>query len=170
MVTLIVLKSTLGPGFFCLLDQGYVAKTTKDPNTKAYIYFNVSFDSVKRKTEFQWYWLTPFFSYGRTKSAFLICETWAIRMQPPSCPLQFTFWKGRWKREICWAILQTSMRMWPSSSLPWKSDAILNEIYGRGSCLFLLPIVPRGFFIFRLLYFYTQRESLRRRQVGTGNS
>ena len=41
----------------------------------------------------------------------------------------------------------------PSSSLPRKSGAILNALYGRGFHLFPLPIVPRALSIFRLLLF-----------------
>ena len=41
----------------------------------------------------------------------------------------------------------------PSSSLPRKSGAILNALYGRDFRLFPLPIVPRALSIFRLLLF-----------------
>ena len=54
----------------------------------------------------------------------------------------------------------------PSSSLPRKSGAILNALYGRGSRLFPLPIVPARFLFFDYCYFYwdTQREPRRRRE------
>ena len=54
----------------------------------------------------------------------------------------------------------------PSSSLPRKSGAILNALYGRSSCLFPLPTVPACFLIFDYCYFYwdTQREPRRRRE------
>ena len=56
--------------------------------------------------------------------------------------------------------------MRPCSSLPRKSGAVLNalHVYGRGSRLFPLPLVPRMLSIFPLLLFYwdTQREPLRK--------
>ena len=54
----------------------------------------------------------------------------------------------------------------PSSSLPRKSGAILNTLYGRGSRLLPLPTVPARFLIFDYCYFYwdTQREPRRRRE------
>ena len=64
-----------------------VAKISKAPNTEIYIYFNVRSrsDSVKRKTEFQWYWFTAFFNYECTKLAFLLCWLELLEGSPLIC-------------------------------------------------------------------------------------
>ena len=85
-----------------------------------------------------------------------------LRLSPP--PLCILGRAGEREKESAGGTMGRGKK--PSSSLPRKSGAILNALYGRGSRLFPLPIVPARFLIFDYCYFYwdTQREPRRRRE------
>ena len=74
-----------------------------------------------------------------------------LRLSPSQRPLCIVGRAGEREKESARGIMGRGKK--PSSSLPRKSGAILNTLYGRGSRLFPLPIVPRALSIFRLLLF-----------------
>ena len=89
-----------------------------------------------------------------------------LRLSPSQRPLCIVGRTGEREKEKESARGTMGRGKKPSSSLPRKSGAILNALYGRGSRLFPLPIVPARFLFFDYCYLYwgTQREPRRRRE------
>ena len=89
-----------------------------------------------------------------------------LRLSPSQRPLCIVGRAGEREKEKESARGTMGRGKKPSSSLPRKSGAILNALYGGGSRLFPLPIVPARFLFFDYCYLYwdTQREPRRRRE------